>query len=307
MELSMGKAVLVFGSACVDVIIRVDHLPRREENLHPFGQQFRLGGCACNVAGILGRGGADVTFVTPVGLQGVFGPWVLSALSEQQWVKPVRLPDGENGCCYCLVEPDGERTFISCHGVEYTFSPEWMTAYQDRDFDYCYICGLEVEESTGEQLSAWLETAKIRTLFYAPGPRGLRVPEARTRRLLQLHPVLHLNRREALQMAHEDSLDRAMATLFAMTGNMVIVTLGAEGTMILEPGCTPVHIPGVKDVRVVDTIGAGDAHAGAVLLGLTRGWTPCDAAAFANRVAAKVVGQEGAALMDDGILRTGCP
>ena len=76
----MGKSVLVIGSACADVIIRVDHLPAREENLHPSGQRFRLGGCACNAADVLGRGGADTVFVTPVGLQGVYGPWVLSEL-----------------------------------------------------------------------------------------------------------------------------------------------------------------------------------------------------------------------------------
>ena len=31
----MDKNVLVIGSTCVDVIIRVDHLPHTEENLHP--------------------------------------------------------------------------------------------------------------------------------------------------------------------------------------------------------------------------------------------------------------------------------
>ena len=300
----MRKSVLVFGSACVDVIIRVDHLPKREENLHPSGQQFRLGGCACNVAGILGRGGAEVTFVAPVGMQGVFGPWVLSALRGQSWAEPVCLQNGENGCCYCLVEPDGERTFISCHGVEYTFSPEWMERFRGQAFDYTYVCGLEVEESTGGLLAEWLEQAEIGMLLYAPGPRGLHVPEERTRQLLKLHPLLHLNRLEAMQMAHADSLEAAMGALTDATGNAVIVTLGADGAMVLEPGQSPLHIPAVQDVKVVDTIGAGDAHAGAVLLGLSRGWTLSDSVAFANRVAAKVTAQEGASLKDDRILRT---
>lgn len=51
----MDKNVLVIGSTCVDVIIRVDHLPRTEENLHPESQRFAIGGCAYNVANILGR------------------------------------------------------------------------------------------------------------------------------------------------------------------------------------------------------------------------------------------------------------
>ena len=298
----MHNPILILGSSCVDVVIRVEHLPRREENLHPMSQQFRLGGCACNVANILGRGGADTVFVTPVGLRGVFGPWVLSELEKQPWARPVSLPDRENGCCYCLVEPDGERTFLSIHGAEYTFSPEWMVPYADRAFDFTYVCGLEVEESTGDQLVSWLERAETGTLVYAPGPRGMRVPEERTARLLKLRPLLHLNRAEALQMAHTGSLPEAVSSLSAATGRPVVATLGADGAMVSEPGKPPLHIPGVPAVRVVDTIGAGDAHAGAVMLALSRGKSLADAAAFANKVSAHVVAQEGAVLEDGAVL-----
>ena len=140
----LHHSVLVIGSSCVDVIIRVEHLPRREENLHPQSQQFRLGGCACNVSQVLGRGKADMTFVTPVGLQGVFGPWVYARLQDMPWASPVCLEDAANGCCYCLVEPDGERTFLSIHGAEYTFDAAWMGAYQAQSYDFGYVCGLEV-------------------------------------------------------------------------------------------------------------------------------------------------------------------
>ena len=57
----MENQVLVIGSTCVDVIIRVDHLPHTEENLHPESQRFAIGGCAYNVANILGRAGAPTT------------------------------------------------------------------------------------------------------------------------------------------------------------------------------------------------------------------------------------------------------
>ena len=61
------KNVLVIGSTCVDVILRIDHLPKTEENIHPHSQRFAVGGCAYNVANILGRAGAEMTFITPVG------------------------------------------------------------------------------------------------------------------------------------------------------------------------------------------------------------------------------------------------
>ena len=64
------KSVLVIGSTCVDVIIRVDHLPRTEENLHPQSQRFAIGGCAYNVANILGRAQAPPSHVAPAGGRG---------------------------------------------------------------------------------------------------------------------------------------------------------------------------------------------------------------------------------------------
>lgn len=298
----MRKHVLVLGSSCVDVIIRVEHLPKREENLHPTSQQFRLGGCACNVANILGHGGAEVRFVTPIGMQGVFGPWVHQALRPLPWVSPVLLPDAENGCCYCLVEPDGERTFLSIHGAEYTFSPEWMTPFENQPFDYAYVCGLEIEEKNGPELIRWLKQARVQNLFYAPGPRGVRIPRERTAQLFALHPILHLNRSEALQLAGSDSLDAAINMLCRQTGRPVIVTLGADGALVLEKAGDPCLIPGVPAERIVDTIGAGDAHAGAVLLGLSRDWPLVRSVELANRVAARIVAQEGAALQDPRIL-----
>ena len=299
----MGKSVLVIGSSCVDVIIRVERLPRTEECVHPESQHFSVGGCAYNVANILGRGGADTVFVTPVGLKGVFGPYVLGKLRTQPWCRPVELTEEENGCCYCLVEAGGERTFLSVHGAEYTFSPEWMIPYRDRRFDYTYICGLETEEKTGEALIGWLENASRGTLLYAPGPRGARVPRERTERLLRLHTILHLNRSEALQMGRAEDVTRAMRNLRKETGNTVIVTLGPDGALLLDGPDAPAHVPGVSVPRVEDTIGAGDAHAGAVLLALSRGENMLRAVEFANRVAAEAVTQAGATLTDDRVLR----
>lgn len=90
--------------------------------------------------------GAPTTFVTPVGLQGVFGGFVEKQLQTLSFAQPVLLPDEANGCCYCLVEASGERTFMSIHGAEYSFNPAWMAPYAANHYAYGYVCGLEVEE-----------------------------------------------------------------------------------------------------------------------------------------------------------------
>lgn len=291
------KRLLIIGSTCVDVILRLDHLPTTGEDMHPV-QRFAMGGCAFNVAQVPKAYDVDLRFVTPIGDHGVFSDFVRAHLSNAGFRGPITVPDSENGCCYCLVERSGERTFLSVHGVEYSFHAAYMDAFAGERFDYTYICGLEVEEKTGGELVAWLEAHPdiAGTVVYAPGPRGIEVDAARTARILAMHPILHLNEQEAqaLAGAETDPVLAAAQALHAKTGNMVVVTRGADGVLWISADGSVHSAPSVP-ATVVDTIGAGDSHCGAVLTGLTLGWTEEDTMRFANQVASEVVAQEGGA------------
>ena len=294
------KRLLIIGSTCVDVILRLDHLPTTGEDMHPV-QRFAMGGCAFNVAQVPKAYDVDLRFVTPIGDHGVFSDFVRAHLANAGFRGPITVPDSENGCCYCLVERSGERTFLSVHGVEYSFHAEYMAAFAGERFDYTYICGLEVEEKTGGELVAWLEAHPdiAGTVVYAPGPRGIEVDADRTERILAMHPILHLNEQEAQALAGRadtdaDSVLASAQALHAKTGNMVIVTCGADGVLWISADGS-VHTAPSVPATVVDTIGAGDSHCGAVLTGLTLGWNEEDTMRFANQVASEVVAQEGGA------------
>lgn len=293
------KRLLIIGSTCVDVILRLDHLPTTGEDMHPV-QRFAMGGCAFNVAQVPKAYDVDLRFVTPIGDHGVFSDFVRAHLDNAGFRGPITVPDSENGCCYCLVERSGERTFLSVHGIEYSFHAEYMDAFAGERFDYTYICGLEVEETTGGELVAWLEAHPdiAGTVVYAPGPRGIEVDTDRTERILGMHPILHLNEQEAQALAgmsgSEDRVLAAAQVLHAKTENMVIVTRGADGVLWISADGSVHSAPSVPST-VVDTIGAGDSHCGAVLTGLTLGWTEEDTMRFANQIASEVVAQEGGA------------
>lgn len=293
------KRLLIIGSTCVDVILRLDHLPITGEDMHPV-QRFAMGGCAFNVAQVPKAYDVDLRFVTPIGDHGVFSDFVRAHLDNAGFRGPITVPDSENGCCYCLVERSGERTFLSVHGIEYSFHAEYMDAFAGERFDYTYICGLEVEETTGGELVAWLDAHPdiAGTVVYAPGPRGIEVDTDRTERILGMHPILHLNEQEAQALAgmsgSEDRVLAAAQVLHAKTGNMVIVTRGADGVLWISADGSVHSAPSVPST-VVDTIGAGDSHCGAVLTGLTLGWTEEDTMRFANQIASEVVAQEGGA------------
>ncbi len=73
----------------------------------------------------------------------------------------------------------------------------------------------------------------------------------------------------------------------------VIVTLGAEGCVVRRRGEGPVRCPGVK-VKVVDTVGAGDAFSAAFLAAWLNGASATAAAEAGNRRGAWVASRPGA-------------
>ncbi|MCQ8261933.1 carbohydrate kinase family protein [Streptococcus suis] len=282
----MGKC-LVIGSTVCDVMIYLDALPGRQGDAHIKKQVMSLGGCAFNVVNILHHLGVEYDFISPVGT-GIYGTFVKDNLYKLGIQTPISL-DGENGCCYCFVESDGERTFLSDHGVEYSFDPSWLDGYDLSQYDYVYVCGLEVEEDTGQALVDWLKTCG-RPVIFAPGPRGNLIPEKRMAELLELSPILHLNEQETLSLSQETDIKTAIRVLYGKTKQLLIVTRGSDGAVAFDGVWN--EAPSVP-TEIVDTVGAGDSHVGAMMAALATEKSIIDSLAFANRVASQVVATQG--------------
>ena len=290
------KKVLVIGSAVVDVVINLPRLPEKSEDVHVTSQKMSLGGCAYNVSDSIRHFGVPYIPFFPVG-KGTYGEFVRKALTDRGIVSSAPTPDEENGCCYCFVENDGERTFACYHGAEYKFQKEWFDALDASEIDSVYICGLEIEEKTGANIISYLEEHPEFMVFFAPGPRITLLDPNLMKRIFSLHPILHLNEKEITVYMTSGNLSEAARKMYQLTQNAVIVTLGARGCYYYD-GEKEELIPGVE-ARQKDAIGAGDSHIGAVIAGLHRGKTIAEAIAVANRVSAKVVETQGALLSDE--------
>ena len=294
------KQILIIGSSVIDVILNVPALPRRGEDVNISSCEYHIGGCAYNVYRALSHFRSPARLCSPVG-SGIFGRMVREQFSREG-LEPFIVLERENGCCYCLIEPDGERTFISHHGVEYLFYRSWMENFDFSTADSIFFCGIDVEEETGDEMVEFSCEHPELELYFSPGPRIAHIPHERMERLFSRRdlagkgPFLHLNEEEALELSGKAGVEAAAECLAARTVNSVVITLGEQGCFCLPgPGLRGSRIAGFPST-VINTVGAGDAHCGALIACIRQGKSLVDSCLAANRIGAAVVGKGGAIL-----------
>ena len=293
------KKTLVIGSTVIDVIIPLPHLPKSGEDININAPLHRLGGCAYNVYETLRFMESPAILCSPVG-SGNYGAMVRGYM-EERGIEPFVNLEEENGCCYCLVESNGERSFLSHHGAEYLFSRSWMTGLDFSQIDSVYVSGIDVEDRTGDEIVAFVYEHPELVLYFAPGPRIMHIDRERVNRLLKRRdnngkgPILHLNKEEACSFSGKISVEEAALFLAGITANVLIITLGEKGCYCYDHAASPQgrFIAGFP-AEVVDTTGAGDAHCGAIIAGLKQGKALAEACEIANKTGAAVAGIHGA-------------
>jgi sugar/nucleoside kinase (ribokinase family) len=223
---------------------------------------------------------------------GIYGRLVKDHFIKEK-IDPIAELEIENGCGYCLVEPDGERSFLSLHGAEYHFSRSWMQRINFAEAAEVFICGLEVEEPTGDEIINFVYERPELELFFAPGPRVMFISGEKMEALLKRRdkngkgPFLHLNEKEALSFSGETRVEKAAKALAALSNNSLVITLGERGSYCFS------HTDGryVKSstIKTANTTGAGDAHFGAVIACLKKGMNLEQACRNANNIAAEII------------------
>lgn len=287
-----GKC-LVIGAAMLDIIMEIDRLPKSGEDMYAKNQTMTVGGCAYNVAGILKHFDVDYTFFAPVG-SGMYASFIEKELEKSEVPSVIKADDMDNGYCLCMVEADGERTFLTMPGIECSFRKEWFEILNAKEYNSVYVSGYELEGEGGTEILNFLEANPEITVYYAPGPRITYIADERRKRMSALKPILHLNEMEAMAFTGEEKLEAAAKVLAEETQNAVIITLGARGVYFMEHGQGRM-IAGEK-AEVVDTIGAGDSHIGTVIAMRNMGNDFETSLRMANRISAAVVGVKGPAL-----------
>lgn len=148
------RPVTVLGAAVIDVIADAYALPWRGCDIELKQQGVNIGGCALNIAIALKRLGIAAQNALPVG-HGVWADIIRNAMAKQDLHSAVEAETGDNGWCLALVEPDGERTFMSFSGVENQWQQRWLDGLSVPEKSLIYLSGYQLASPSGELLTAW--------------------------------------------------------------------------------------------------------------------------------------------------------
>ncbi len=277
----MGQpSVVVVGSVNADLVVSVERLPRAGETVTGGTFARHGGGKGANQAVAAVRAGAAVAMVGAVGADDLGEEALRELAAEGIDVAAVaRLDDAATGVAAIVVDGRGENLIAVASGanaeVDGTLVEEAVERLIERGTSGVVLMQQEIPED--------VVLAGIRAARAAGWQAVLNPAPARPLPDDLAGVILTPNADEARALAGQDDVEAAAHALASRTGAPVLVTVGADGALLVaDSGVERVPAPVVE---VVDTTGAGDAVNGALAAELAAGRPLIEAVRFAMAAA----------------------
>src|SRR6266545_314141 len=251
--------ILVVGSLNADLVVRAPRFPEPGETIS--GEDLRIipGGKGANQAVAAARQSASVGMVGRVGSDS-FGPELINNLKQNNVDTSHVQVDAQSatGTAIIVVDANGQNSIVLSPGGNGKVSPADVRNVSFSDYK---LLLLQLEIPIEAVLSATQRAREsgLRVLLNPAPARSL--PDE----LIALPDFMLPNETELSLLTGQPvndipSAEKAAQTLLKRGAQNVIVTLGANGTLIVASKQV-IHVDAYK-VEVVDTTAAGDAFIG---------------------------------------------
>jgi ribokinase len=290
----MNAKVVVVGSLNMDLVARAQRLPRAGETLP--GESFFTvpGGKGANQAVAVARLGGSVAMIGNVG-DDDYGRQLHRALYVEgidcQGVSTC--PGMSSGVALITVDAASQNCIVIIPGGNGLLTPQSVQRFDALlQAAEVVICQLEVPADT----VAWTLTRAHelgKQVILNPAPATGPLPADWFARIDYLTP--NESEAEALTgvaVTDQDGARRAGERLLQLGAGKVIITLGAQGALLVTAKGHQ-YFP-APVVQPLDTTAAGDTFIGGFAAGLVRGLEEGEAIAFGQRAAALSVTRAGA-------------
>jgi ribokinase len=280
------KMVVVVGAINADLVVAADRLPRPGETVVGPRLERYGGGKGANAAVAAARAGATVRLVGAVGADDTGSNTVDELRLHGIDVSGIAVLPGEaTGVALIVVDPWGENQIAVGAGANSAVTAQQVSKALSEVLGRTG-CVLVSTEIPGESVVAAVEAATSSGVLCVLNPAPV-VPAVL--RLLRSGPLLTPNATEliALVAALDQKLPEAPTIqndfpndlqgvterarrLASVSGAPVVVTMGGQGALIVNPDGHAEHLP-APPAAVRDTTGAGDTFNGVLAARLAAG------------------------------------
>lgn len=287
------KKIVVVGSLNMDYDIAVEKIPVPGETV--LGKNFTLvpGGKGANQAYTIGKLENTVSMIGAVG-NDKDGDILVSNLKEAGVdTSGIEKVEAHTGTAFIQIDSKGENNIVVISGANYEVSDEMIERHQAilEEADIV-VMQLELPIPVVTKVAMWAKE-KGKMVILDPAPAKENVPQE----LIQSSDIIKPNETElsiltGMPTGSKEEVILAAKALLAKGPEMVIVTLGGKGSMLVtkekEKSFSALEVP------VVDTTAAGDSFTGALAVALGQGKEIEEAISYAHLVSSIVVTKKGA-------------
>ena len=274
--------ILVAGSANLDFVVRVPHIPAPGETVLGRELAFFPGGKGANQAVACARaGGAAAEMLLALGDDWFAGPVEASLRDAGVRVHRVKVPDSMTGAAFISVSDDGENAIAVAPGANNGLSAGDLPPLAPYSH---LLLQLEIPISVVTEYACAAQQSGVKVVLNAAPARSL--PDE----LLAALDILIVNEGELAAIANHDG--NVASCLERIEVPCVVVTLGSRGCCAIEGGSSILQ-PGFS-VQALDTTAAGDTFSGVLVAALSQGRSLIEAMKRANAAGALACTRPGA-------------
>jgi ribokinase len=277
--------VLVIGNATVDISFEVERLPRPGETLLARSRTVDAGGKGLNQAIAARRAGAAVRYLAAIG-DDPAGQVLRDRLAAEGLLADLLVRPGPSDESIICLAPGGDNCIVSTDAMAKSVSFEDATGHLAAlaSGDILLMQG-NLSRATTAGCLEQARACRVKTLLN-PAPIAFDYAG-----LWPLVDCAIVNQVEDRELTGETEPRAAAAALRAAGAGRVVVTLGADGALIVD-AIGEATIP-AEPVAAIDTTGAGDVFCGVLAAGLDLGLDALSAARWAVRAATLSVTRRG--------------
>lgn len=289
----MSGKIVVVGSLNMDIVVKMENMPRPGETVMGWDLRHIPGGKGANQACAAGRLSGNTVMLGKVGKDSSGETLVNSLKHAGVDISRIAQSDAPTGTALIWVNGAGNNSIVVAAGANQECDLPYIEAHRQviQDAEIVMV-QMEIPHPAVYGL---IRLAKElgKTVVLNPAPAPADFPQ-------ELYPYIDYitpNETEleilcGMEVATAEQIVRAARSLLHKGVGKIVVTCGKLGAMLVDSGGWKLFP--VVDVPVADTTAAGDSFNAGFAVALTEGKTEAEAIVFANKVATLTVTKEGA-------------